>query len=65
VSRLRLDPPPLPEPSSAWHPRCPACGVPMWLVGVQHFADGDPAKDRLHYECKACDAKAVLPSIKD
>jgi hypothetical protein len=37
----------------------------MWLVNVQHFADGDAAKDHLHYECKVCDGKAVLPSMTD
>jgi hypothetical protein len=47
------------------HPRCPACGVPMWLVGVQNYVDGNQRRDRLHYECKACEAKAVLPSEYD
>jgi hypothetical protein len=37
----------------------------MWLVGVQNYVDGNQRRDRLHYECKACEAKAVLPSEYD
>jgi hypothetical protein len=36
---------------------------PMWLTSIQHFVDGEPAKDRLHYECKVCEAKAVIPPM--
>lgn len=46
------------------HPRCQVCAVPMWLVTVQHFSDGHPEKDRLHYECKACEAKAIIPALR-
>jgi hypothetical protein len=52
---------PLLSPSP--QPRCPSCGVAMWLVSIQHFADGNPTKDRLHYECKVCEAKAVIPPL--
>lgn len=53
--------PPLVPPR---HPNCPNCGMPMWLVSIQHFADGDPTKDRLHYECKVCEGKAVIPPLE-
>jgi hypothetical protein len=43
---------------------CPTCGVLMWLVTIQHFADGEPVKDRLHYECKVCDTSASMPALK-
>jgi len=36
----------------------------MWLVSIQNFADGDRAKDRLHYECKVCEGKAVIPPLE-
>ena len=48
-----------PEPK---HPLCPICGVPMWVTFVEHIP-GKPLKDRLHYECRACEAKAVLPRL--
>lgn len=51
-------------PAEPPRPGCPTCGVPMWLVSIQHFADGNPEKDRLHYECQACDGKAVVPALK-
>jgi hypothetical protein len=44
------------------HPRCAACGVPMWLIRVQRHPL-DPAKDKRHYECQACGSKAVLPHV--
>ena len=58
------DAPGLVPPSDPPHPRCPTCGVPMWLTSIQHYADGDRTKDRLHYECKACEGKAILPVLK-
>jgi hypothetical protein len=36
----------------------------MWLLSIQHYAGGDPAQHRLHYECQACDAKAIVPRLK-
>jgi hypothetical protein len=35
----------------------------MWLVRVEHHVSGDPTQDRQHYECQACEAKAVLPPL--
>jgi hypothetical protein len=37
------------------HPRCAECGVPMWLVTVDHIG----TIERKSFECKACDAKLV------
>jgi hypothetical protein len=37
------------------HPRCAECGVPMWLIGIDHVGQ----IERKHYACKACDAKFV------
>jgi hypothetical protein len=53
------------DPSSAsggegpTHPPCPICGIPMWLVEVQHLGQAE----RFHFECKVCDAKAVIPPL--
>jgi hypothetical protein len=44
-----------------WHPQCPACAVPMWLVEVKKLG----AVERRHFECKVCDSKAVLPAHED
>jgi hypothetical protein len=44
-------------------PVCPTCTVPMWLVEVEHLP-GPPYTDRLHFECKACDGKAVIPPLE-
>ena len=44
-------------------PPCPHCGLPMWLVDVQHPVPGDLSKDKLYFECQVCDAKAVLPPL--
>ena len=35
-----------------YHPRCPTCEVPMWLVRVERTG-------RSHFECKVCDATTV------
>ncbi len=40
------------------HPRCPSCGVPMWLVKIE-VVDGESMHE---FECKAYDAKAVHPA---
>jgi hypothetical protein len=45
------------------HPCCPSCHVPMWLVSIQHFADGNLAKDRLHYECRVCELSRMFASV--
>lgn len=50
--------PPVPK-----HPLCPTCGVPMWLVRLDSPVPGDPTKDKLYYECQACEATAVLPRL--
>jgi hypothetical protein len=50
---------------SATHPRCPVCVVPMWLVKIQRHDSGDPKLTRNHYECKTCDARAILPPMGD
>jgi hypothetical protein len=36
----------------------------MWMTMIEH-APGAPALDRLHYECKICEAKAVVPPLGD
>jgi hypothetical protein len=43
-------------------PPCPACGVPMWLIEIAHTSTRPP-KTMLTFECKACDAKAVIPPL--
>ena len=50
---------------SATHPKCPVCAVPMWLVLVTKHVSGDPQLTRNQYECKACDAVAILPPMDD
>ena len=47
------------------HPRCPVCGLPMWLIRLDHLVPGEPHKDKLHYQCQVCEAKAVLPPLVD
>ena len=34
----------------------------MWLVQVEHLP-GPRYTDRLHFECKVCDGKAVVPPL--
>jgi hypothetical protein len=43
-------------------PPCPTCGVPMWLIEIEHTSSRPP-KTMLTFECKACDAKAVIPPL--
>lgn len=43
-------------------PGCPLCGLPMWLTEVEYVA-GVSRKERLHFECKACEAKAIIPPL--
>ncbi len=45
------------------HPACPACSVPMWLVRVAEGVGPDRTQDRLHFECKACGATAIIPAL--
>jgi hypothetical protein len=35
------------------HPRCPACGVPMWLTEIETQLS-DPGQAKCTFECKAC-----------
>jgi hypothetical protein len=35
----------------------------MWLIRIDHRVRGDPTKDKLYFECKACDACAVVPPL--
>lgn len=44
------------------HPLCPTCGVAMWLVEIERFP-GSRYCDRWHFECKACESKAVVPPL--
>lgn len=53
------------EPIARFHPRCPVCAVSMWLVKILHHASGDPKLTRKQFECKACDAVAILPPMDD
>jgi hypothetical protein len=48
-----------PDNLTAKHPVCPTCGVPMWLTRIEN-AVSEMVKDRLHYECKVCDATAIV-----
>lgn len=48
---------------SSRHPSCPTCGVAMWMVKIEYRTELSYA-DRKHYECKACDAKAVMPPLE-
>jgi hypothetical protein len=34
----------------------------MWLVKIEHVA-GPRVADRFHYECKACDGRAIIPPL--
>jgi hypothetical protein len=43
-------------------PPCPTCGMPMWLTEIEHIAATTP-KALLHFECVACDAKAIIPPL--
>ena len=43
-------------------PACPLCGLPMWLIEIE-YVDNNPRKERLHFECKACEAKAIIPPL--
>ena len=52
-----------PKPVPDFHPRCPVCAVPMWLVKIMRHAD--PRLTRKQFECKACDAGAILPVMND
>jgi hypothetical protein len=45
------------------HPRCPECGVPMWLTEIEHLSV-NPVKQFLHFECKVCDSKAIIPPLE-
>ena len=40
-------------------PDCPVCGLPMWLTEIEYF-NSDAIKGQLHFECKACEVRAVL-----
>jgi hypothetical protein len=51
-------------PPQVTEPRCPVCAVPMQLVTVEHVS-GNPSQDKLHHECKVCDAKLVLPEASE
>jgi hypothetical protein len=35
----------------------------MWLVEIEHML-GLPDKNQFHFECKACEAKTILPSME-
>ena len=41
-------------------PRCPTCGVPMWLAHIDRLPQSEAPGDRYYYECIACDSEAVL-----
>jgi len=49
----------------ATHPRCPVCTVAMWLTRIERHVSGDRKLARHHYECMACDAEAIIPSLDD
>jgi hypothetical protein len=51
------------DPSSPQHPVCPTCGVRMWLTLIARFPGQSRMKDRLQYECKVCEGKAILPPL--
>jgi hypothetical protein len=52
-----------PQLPDAERPICPQCGVPMWLQGIQDILTA-PVAGMLHFECRACGAKAVIPPLK-
>ena len=58
--RLPLEDIPLPP---VGHPMCPQCGVPMWMIELEHIT-AEPPKHLARYECKICDAQMVLPFSK-
>jgi hypothetical protein len=37
----------------------------MWLVKIERHESGDRRLARHHYECMACDALAIIPSLDD
>ena len=43
------------------HPRCPHCAGAMWLIGIANRFDATP---QLHFECKSCQAEAVIPPLE-
>lgn len=43
-------------------PSCPTCGLPMWLTEVEYISS-DPLNERLHFECKVCEAKAIISPL--
>ena len=49
----------------ATHPSCPLCAVAMWLTRIGRHVSGERSLARHHYECMACDAKAIIPSLDD
>ena len=53
------------QPVSHTHPRCPVCAAPMWLIKIVRHVSENPRLTRNHYECKACDAQAILPPMED
>ncbi len=53
------------DPPFPKHPACPTCGVPMWLTRIERIPGAPALMDRLHYECKICEAKAVIPPLTD
>jgi len=51
-----------PEPELPPHPDCPVCSVTMWLTEIVHVT-GPPKAVQYYYECKACNARVVLPKL--
>lgn len=47
------------------HPVCPTYGAPMWLTMIEHIPGTPLIKGRMHYECKVCDAKAIVPPLME
>jgi hypothetical protein len=45
------------------HPQCPECALPMWLTKLEKHSSGAMKHTRLHYECKVCEAVAIVPSL--
>jgi hypothetical protein len=43
------------------HAPCPKCAVPMWMVKVEYYVAGTVDPARHIFECKVCDARAVVP----
>jgi len=42
-------------------PRCPKCGMPMWMMKVERHVLGDKTKDRLCFQCQVCGVETILP----